>query len=315
MKLTREVKTAILAIVAILLLIFGYNFLKGQNLLDNNRTFYAVYDNVEGLAPASDVTINGLNIGKVVAIEFLDQTGNLLVTFEVDSDFEFSKQSVAKIYGGSLIGGKSLAIEPKYEGPKAVSGDTLNGVIDTGMMELVNELLPPLQSKIEGTIVSADSLLQAVNSVLDPGTRQNLRNTIASLSATATQFQGASKSLNEILVTNRDKLDRTFSNLDEMSSNFAKISDTLSQVEVGRLVANLEKVVNDFQGIANNLKEGKGTAGKLLQDEQVYDNLEGATRQLEQLLQDLKLNPKRYVHFSLFGKNNKEYTPPQDSLR
>ena len=115
MKFTREVKTGILAICAIALLIFGYSFLKGQNLLENDRTFYAVYDNVEGLIPSSPVTINGLVVGQVVAINFADTKGNLIVEFNVDRDFSFSKNSLAKVYGGGLIGGKSLAIIPVYE--------------------------------------------------------------------------------------------------------------------------------------------------------------------------------------------------------
>ena len=106
MKLTNEVKTALLAIVAIVLLVFGYSFLKGNNLLDNNRNFFAVYNDVEGLAVSSPVTINGLQVGTVTDIDFLDGKGRILVTMNVQNDFQFSKKSKARIYGGGLIGGK-----------------------------------------------------------------------------------------------------------------------------------------------------------------------------------------------------------------
>lgn len=134
--------------VAIALLIFGYSFLKGSNLLDNDRTFYAVYDNVQGLDPSSSVTINGLEVGKVMSINFAGPEGNLVVTFNVKNDFNFSRDSEAQIYGGGLIGGKSLAIVPKYDNNKmAKSGDTLSGTIDEGIFELVNDRLTPLQKR------------------------------------------------------------------------------------------------------------------------------------------------------------------------
>lgn len=316
MKISREVKTAILMIVSIALLIFGYQYLKGQNLLDKSRTFYAVYDNVEGLAPASAVTINGLKVGKVLSIGFADQQGKLLVTFTVEKDFEFSKKSVARIYGGGLIGGKSLAILPEYEsGAMAQNGDTLPSESSEGIMELVNERLTPLQEKVESVIVDADSVLTNVNAVLDRNTRANLRAAIADFTSTAQNLKGISKSMNNMLNKNEEKFDRTFTNLDIMSENFVAISDSLSNVDVGQLVANLEKVVGDFEDISNNLNSGQGTMGKLLNDDQVYVNLERTTKQMEQLLQDMKLNPKRYVHFSVFGKRPKEYETPKDSLR
>ncbi|WP_416443979.1 MlaD family protein [Leeuwenhoekiella sp. A16] len=316
MKVSREVKTGLLAVVAIALLIFGYSFLKGQNLLDNDRTFYAVYDNVEGLAPSSNVTINGFEVGKITDIDFLDNTGRLLVTFNVKDDFQFSSSSIAQIYGGGLIGGKSLAILPVYEkGNMAKSGDTLTGQIDEGIFELVNDRLTPLQKKVEAVIRDTDSVLTAVNDVLDKDTRENLRVAIANISATSVAFKNASQSLNGLLSENSNKLNRTFTNLDEITTNFNKISDTLSQVEFKRVVDNLDKVVADFESISSKLDRGEGTAGKLINDDQMYVNLERATKQMEELLQDIKLNPKRYVHFSVFGKNPGGYEEPKDSLK
>lgn len=316
MKFSKEVKTGLLAVVAIILLIFGYSFLKGRNLLDNDRTFYAVYDNVEGLAPSSSVTINGLEVGKVVSIDFLGREGKLLVTFKVNNDFEFSKNSTAQIYGGGLIGGKSLAVLPDYEqGMMAKDGDTLPSNVEEGIMELVNERLTPLQRKVESAITDADSVLTAVTDVLDKDTRRNLRVAVADLSIMASEFKNASQELNGLISNNSSKLDRTFTNLDEMSTNFNKLSDSLAQLELSPLVAKLENAITDFETIADRLENGEGTAGKLLKDEKMYDNLEGATRQLEQLLQDIKLNPKRYIHFSVFGKRPGDYQPPLDSLR
>jgi phospholipid/cholesterol/gamma-HCH transport system substrate-binding protein len=316
LRYSKEVKTGILAVIAIVILIFGYSFLKGKNLLESSRTFYAVYADVEGLSPSSSVTINGLKVGQINKIDFLDKSGLLLVTFTVDSDFQFTKNSLAQIYGGGIIGGKSLAIVPEYDSKVlAKSGDTLPSDIEEGIMELVNERLTPLQIKVERTIVSADSLLTAFNEVLNPKTRNNIAATFDDLAETVRSFKGTAQSLNGMVEGNKPKLDRTFTNLDEMSGNFNKISDTLSQINIQKMTQDLEKVIADFEQISNNLSSGKGTAGKLLTDDQVYNNLDRATKQMEQLLQDIKLNPKRYVHFSVFGKKPGPYQAPKDSLK
>jgi|TARA_R100000789_G_C2999677_1_gene148433 phospholipid/cholesterol/gamma-HCH transport system substrate-binding protein len=316
LKITREVKTAVLVLSAIALLIFGYYFLKGNNLLDGSRTFYAVYDDVEGLARSSKVTINGLQVGKVTDIQITDSRGNLAITFTVENDFEFSKNSIARIYGGGIIGGKSLAIVPTYEqGQMAKDGDTLKSEIEEGLLELVNDRLTPLQKKIENVIVSVDSLVNGFNEILNPNTRQNLRNSFASLDRTMASLENTSGTLNGILTDNKPKLDRTFTNLDEMSYNFNSFSDSLAEVNLAGIVNDFEEIAADLKNVAAKANSTDGTVGKLLNDPKVYDNLDRATKQLEQLLQDVKLNPKRYVHISVFGKRNKDYKPPKDSLK
>jgi len=314
--MSKEIKTAILVIGALLLVIFGYNYLKGNNLLDKSKILYAVYDNVEGLAPSSQVTINGLPVGKVLSINFADASGKLVVKFVIEKDFEFSKNSVARVYGGGIIGGKSLAVVPSYEkGLNVKNGDTLRSETEEGIMELVNERLTPLQNELESTIVSADSLLTNVNAVLDNDTRSNLREAIANFTYASRELKGISNSVNTMLSKNQEKIDHTMSNLDEMSSNFANLSDSLSKIQMGKMVADLEKTIEDFKDISNKLNSPEGTVGKLLNDEQLYLNLDRTANQMGDLLQDMKLNPKRYVHFSLFGKKPGEYTAPKDSLQ
>ncbi|WP_424493652.1 MlaD family protein [Salinimicrobium sp. GXAS 041] len=313
MKFTKEVKTALLAITAVILLIFGYSFLKGQNLLSSSRTFYAVYNDVEGLTPSSAVTINGLRVGSVQEIGFLNTSGQLIVTFSVDNEFPFSENSIAQIYGGGFIGGKSLAILPEYEpGKLAQSGDTLPSQIEEGLLELVNDRLTPLQEKVEDAIVNADSLIMSFNQILNSDTRNNIRKTFEDISVTANSLRGSAQSINGILDENSGKLNRTFTNLDEMSTNLNKFSDTLTQVDIATIVNDLEHAVASFENVANEINNGDGTMAKLINDPSIYDNLEQATRQLDQLIEDVKLNPKRYVHFSVFGKNPGPYSPPEE---
>jgi len=313
LRLSREVKTGILAIGTILLFIFGYNYLKGTNLLEKNRTFYVKYQNVEGLAKAAPVTINGLVVGKVQNIQFANKAGGLVVEFTVEEDFEFSKNSMVRIYSSGLIGGKSLGVFPEYNPNNiAKSGDTLKGEIEDGMLSAVTKALGPLEKKVNNTLATVDTLMLSVTDIVDEQTRRNLKEAIANLNKTLNSFSGVSENLNTILADNNNKLDRTFTNLDVMAANFAKLSDSLAQLETGKLVSDLQNVISRFDAIVTGLDNGEGSVGKLLKDDQLYDNLEGASKQLEQLLQDLKLNPKRYVHISVFGKKQKEYVTPTD---
>jgi phospholipid/cholesterol/gamma-HCH transport system substrate-binding protein len=316
LKITREVKTGILAIGAILLFVFGYSFLKGTNLFQDSRVFYVKYENVEGLAKSAPVTINGFTVGKVNDIGFANTSGGLVVKFTVESNFVFSKSSKVRIYSDGLIGGKSLGIFLEYDPENiAKAGDTLNGSIDGGMLDAVTKALGPLQDRLTTTLTSVDSLLYSVNYILDEDTRVNLKQAIKNLNGTMSSLNGASGKLNTLLANNSGKLDSTFTNLNEMSLNFSKFSDSLAQIETGKLVGDLQNVISRFDAIVTGLDNGEGTVGKLLKDEKLYTNLEGATRQLEILLQDVRLNPKRYVHVSVFGKKQKEYVTPNDSIQ
>ncbi|WP_313113511.1 MlaD family protein [Aequorivita sediminis] len=312
MKLSKEVKTGILAIGAILLLIFGYSFLKGTNLLEKHREFYVKYDNVEGLAQSAPVTINGLTVGKVQNITFANSKGGLVVKFTVEKDFDFSKNSIVRIYSSGLIGGKNLGIFPKYDQYVAKSGDTLKGDVEDGMLTAVTKALGPLEKKVNNTLATVDTLLLNVNAIVDENTRNNLQEAIVNLNTTLNSFAGVSEKLNRILGNNTGKLDNTFTNLDRTANNLSQLTDSLSQLETGRLVRDLQDMVNRMDNIVAGIDNGEGSVGKLLNDDKLYENLEGASRQLEQLLQDVKLNPKRYVHISVFGRKNKEYEQPDN---
>ena len=317
MKITREIKTAILVIASILLFIWGYSYLKGRDLLTNYKTFYVQYDNVEGLINSAPVAINGLVIGKVHKIEFLNNTGKIRVELQIKSNFPFSKSSIASIYEPGLIGGKQIMITPNFDDTTiAESGSTLQGDVKPGLTTLVAQRLTPLQEKVEKMVVSADGLLKNVNSILDAKTKENLKNSIANLDVTLNEFKEASKNVNEMLVENKGKISTTISNFDKASVNFAKISDSLTKVNIGKTVKNLEKTLASVDKIIADVQSGKGTLGKLTKDETLYNNFAKSSKELELLLQDLRLNPTRYVNVSLFGKKNKPYkSPVSDTIK
>lgn len=313
MKLSREVRTGILATCAILLLIFGYSFLSGSSLFHKGRTFYVKYDNVEGLAIAAPVTINGLVVGKVEEITFAEEKGKLLVKFNIRDDIEFSKNSIVRIYSAGLIGGKSLGVFPAYDADAiAESGDELMGEAEDSMLATVTQALGPLEKKVNNTLAIIDTLLYNVNDVVDADTRRNLKQAITNLNHTLNSFSGVSESLNTMLSNNTGKLDNTFTNLDNTAGNLSRLTDSLSQLETGKLVSDIQDVISRMNNVMTDIDNGNGSVGKLLKDDTLYENLEGASRQLEQLLQDVKLNPKRYVHFSVFGKRGKEYVKPDN---
>lgn len=314
MKFTKEIKVGILTVAAVALFIFGYSFLNGRNLLKADRSFFAVYNNVEGLTKSAPVTINGLIVGNIDDISFLDSRGRLLVRFHVEEKFNFSKESTATVYSTGLIGGKALAIIPNFESDSRLAkpGDTLLSNIDDGIEGQIMAEFLPLKDKIENLVVSADSVLTAVNKTLNPQTRKDIAQSIEELNKTLVSVQALSSNANRFLASNDKDLSATIKNLNKTSKNFAAISDTLSKVQIAGVVKELEMTIGKFNGVMNDITDGKGSLGKLMTDDRLYTNLERATRQAEMLMQDLKLNPTRYINISLFGKKNKEYEEPED---
>ncbi|MCB0443011.1 MAG: MCE family protein [Flavobacterium sp.] len=314
MKLSKEIKTAILVISSVLLFIWGYSFLKGTDILSNHKTFYVLYDDVEGLLPSAPVTINGLAIGKVKSISFLNKSGKLKVELQIDTDFEIAKSSEARIYEPGLIGGKQIQIVPNLNDTNfAHDGDYLKGGVKPGLTELVSERLTPLQEKIEKAMVSADGVLLNINTLLDEKAKKDLKNSFAELNETLTALSQASNSANEIVTNNKGKLNNVVDNFEKVSSNFEKLSDSLAQSNLKQTVENLEKTLVNVNKIIANVEAGNGTMGKLLNDDKMYTNFTKASKELELLLQDLRLNPTRYVNVSLFGKKNKPYVAPTET--
>ncbi|HSD15275.1 MAG TPA: MlaD family protein [Flavobacterium sp.] len=313
MKISREVKTAILVIGSILLFFWGYSFLKGKNLFDTSRKFYVLYDNVEGLNPAAAVTINGLTVGKVSAITIQPKTGKLLVEIQMDNDLPISKSSTASIYEPGFIGGKQIAINPNFKDTNyAKSGDYLQPNIVLGLTASLEKNLAPIQEKLDNVLANADKLVININEILDARTKTNLKETIAQLNETMANLTAMSGNMGKIVTDNREKLGTAVANLDKTTSNFAKISEDLEKAKLGETVENLEKTLVNVNKMVADMESGKGTMGKLMKDDAMYNNLTKASKELELLLQDVRLHPTRYVNVSMFGKKEKPYVAPTE---
>jgi len=211
--------------MGIVCVIFGYSFLKSTPLFDDSITLYAVYNHVGGLQPGNAVSINGYNVGKVNDIRFKDAKGNLLVTFSVKKEFAFSRNSTVELYDTGIIGGKALQINPIFDkSPNASKHDTLKTKIRPGLTELAQQKLTPLFEKIESAVSDADSVLLNVNEVLDTKTKKDLRQAITGLSELMTSLKASGEILNKMLKNNEQKLDGSLTNIEVLTSKFAKLS-------------------------------------------------------------------------------------------
>ena len=284
--------------------IIGFSYLKGNHVFISDRTFYAIYDDVEGISKGTPVTISGFNVGSIQNIEFFNDSEKLLVKFRVENKINFSKNSIAQIYETGLIGGKALAVITK-PGIVAKSGDTLSSAIAPGLTELVNDKLSPLQEKIESTFESADSILIAINNILNNQTQSNIKNTFNDLSKTVENVKFSTSKFENLLAENENKISNIINRIDITSSNLSNFSNSFADLE--KTIENFSKTSDNLNIILSEISSGNGTFNKLIFDDSIINSLNAASENINLLLEDLRLNPKRYVHFSLFGKKNKPY--------
>ncbi|MBT4415317.1 MAG: MCE family protein [Flavobacteriaceae bacterium] len=303
MKNKNEIKTGILVVIGIGLFIFGFSYLKSNDIFVGDRTFYAVYDNVEGVVNGTPVTVNGFPVGSIQDISFL-KNNNLLVKFRVENDLTFSINSIAQIYETGLIGGKALAIIPANDNSRiAVSKDTLKSSVAPGLTELVNEKLTPLQENIESMILSANEVLSKVSLIFDDSTRTNLKTIVSDFTETIRDL----KETSAVLKSNKLNIDKIIDNALDISTDLSEISKTINQSELDLIISNFKIFSNDLALILEKINDSNGTISKLIENDTLFQNLNNASKSIDLLLEDIRLNPKRYIHFSIFGKKDKVY--------
>jgi len=312
-KISNEVKVGATAIITLIVFIWLYNFLKGKDFFQNVAYYYTIYEKVGGLSESNPVEINGFKVGVVQSIEFLDETsGRLLVSFSVGRNFKLPKKTIAEISQISPLGG--MKVQFVYgDGPGYYEeGDTLPGRLAPSLFEMIDNEILPLKDKITGLITSLDSVVISLDDLMNEefkadlsGTINNLNNTTGSLEriigSKEADLKNSIENLNRfsrILAENSDELGNTL-------TNFKHISDTLAAADIYGTINNLKSSLEKTSVALENMNNGKGTAGQLMTNDTLYTNLSNSLESLNLLLEDMKTNPKRYVHFSVFGKKQK----------
>ena len=322
MKISNETKVGALTAIAITVLILGFNFLKGKSTGGND--VFAVFPNVEKLTTSNPVFINGLQVGKVTGIKEKDKNmSGIVVTIRLTKDLNIPRNSVATL-NSELLGTTAVNIFLGNGNDLLKEGDTIRTERALGLTDKLQKSIDPAINNINKTLVSLDDVLQKLNTILDPNTRNNLQGIVANLAA-------SSASLQQLLNTESGMLAKTIGNLNTITSNFAhngpKIDSTLSNLQsatdklakarIDEAISTLNRTMTKLEGAIGKLDSKDGTAGALLNDRQLYDEIRRTNRSLTILLDDVRINPKRYINISLFGGKDKKgpLKAPLDSLK
>jgi phospholipid/cholesterol/gamma-HCH transport system substrate-binding protein len=316
MKINNETKVGILAVVAILVLVLGFNFLKGKQIFKKQPTLYAVFKNLGSLEKSNVVKINGLPIGTVYDFAPTNkEVDSIIVEIHLNRDVHIPDNSVALI-DGSVIGAAYITIEKGPSDNFLEPGDTITTRLDAGLIANLKTQITPTITRVNETVDSLKRVLSSVNSLFDPSTNGNIKSMIASLAVSSSYLQ-------RMLNTENGMVAQAVGNLNSVTGNLAKNNDEVSQAirnvelttgnlanaRIQETVAALEGTVNELKGTITrfdkSLNSNSGTLGRLMNDQKLYEQMNRAALSLEILLDDLRVHPKRYVNISLFGGKTK----------
>lgn len=314
MKFTKEIKAGLIAILAIVGFIILFQFMKGKSLFTTDNIFYAKFDNVEGLEASNPVSINGLKVGQVdqiIPITEPDGKIHFVVKVTVDDNFEFSKRSTLEIFEPGLMSGKEMRVNLAYGSPMAKDGDTLKGAFKLSMMNNISSQVGPVKDQLQIVLKRVDSLMMNANAMTDAQNQQAIRALLASLNRTVTSFESTSQQTNALLANNDPRIQKMLdnANLATISAKttidkYGRVADEVDVQKLNNTIDKLSLTADKLNGIIAGIQNGEGSLGKLTKDEQLYNNLNESSANLNNLILDLKANPKRYLNFSVFGKNS-----------
>lgn len=315
MKFSKEIKAGAIAVLSIIGFVILFQFMKGKSLFTTDNIFYAKYDNVEGLEASSPVSINGLKVGQVEEImPITDKSGKIHFVLKVlvDDEFEFSNKSTIEIFEPGLMSGKQARINLAYGGEIAKDGDTLAGGYKESMMNNISSQVGPVKDQVQDVLKKVDSLMINANALTNAQNQAQIKALLASLNRTVTSFETTSQQTNRLLANNDPRVQQVLdnANLATISARTAidKYGRVAEQVDVQKLNNTIDKLSltsDKLNSVISGIQNGEGSLGKLAKDEQLYQNLQETSANLNELVKDIKANPKRYVNISVFGKSSK----------
>ncbi|HSG68710.1 MAG TPA: MlaD family protein [Bacteroidales bacterium] len=315
MKYKKEIIIGLVVIITVAMFVWGFNFLKGFNLFKEQRVVYAVYQEVSGLTRSNPVSINGLKVGQVSDIYFEPGfSGNIIVEITVETQIPIPRNSLALIYSSDLMGSKAIDLQLGDDTAYIQSGDTLRTRVEASLKEAVNQQIQPLKAKAEELIMSIDSVVTVIKLIFNEKARENLSNSLASIQQTFANLENASYNLDTLVASQKTRLAQIMFNLesitntirmnedniDNILTNFSTVSDSLAKARIPETFTHINKVVGEVEGIVEKINNGEGSIGMLVNDDKLYNELQESAKQLNLLMEDIRVNPKRYVRFSLF---------------
>jgi len=300
--MNKELKIGAVTILAIIVLFIGVNYLKGLNILNSGRDFYAKYENIMGLKVGSSVFLNGYQVGMVSDVTLLsNKNKKLLVTVNVDKDFEIPQNTICKIVNQDLMGTKSINLELGFDSVFAKSGDTLISGIEGSLQDEVSAQILPLKIKTEELIGSIDSVMTIITAVLNKDARESLSNSLKSLDQTFALMSETMIKVDEIVDDNDERITSIIKNLEDNNDEITNILNNFSDISDDIAKSNIKKLLTSLGEAAKNINDAEGSLGMLINDKELYLNLDKSSKELEELIRDIKENPKRYVSFSIIG--------------
>jgi phospholipid/cholesterol/gamma-HCH transport system substrate-binding protein len=328
---SKEFKIGILVVASLVFFYWGFNFLKGKNFLSGRRIFYAMYNQVNGLVEANSVEINGVKVGAVNEISFINIKGRVLVKFSVENNIKIPRNSIASIYSSDVLGSKAIEIKLGDSCILAKNGDTLKSSIQPSLTEQVSIEMLPFKRKAESLMASLDSAIDVIQSIFNEKTRDNLKHSFESIKNSIHSIEHIAYNLDTLVSTQRFRLSVIFANIESITNNFknnnakltniinnfSNISDSISKAKIVKTINNANDALKNFSDISEKINKGQGSLGLLINNDSLYNELNNSSKELDLLLEDIRLNPQRYVHISIFGKNPKknQYKAPQDQKK
>ncbi|MEX1131972.1 MAG: MlaD family protein [Flavobacteriales bacterium] len=319
MKLKREYSIALLVLLGTGFLIFGVKYLQGLDIFKKRYVFHAVYSNARGMVEANALLYNGYKVGQVVGVDLMpDGSGRIVLSYQVDERNLLIPKDSKITLGGDLFG-KWADLKMGTSAVNAVAGDTLFGDAELSLTESFSASIDPLKQKAEGMLASVDSVLTSLQLILNDSARRDIDASFASIRGTLETLNMSARRIDGMIADERATINAVLTNIREITGNLVQyngeiasiltnldsVTTTLASGDVKRMLEDLSASSAQLKSLMTKIEAGEGTLGNLVNNDSLYNNLESASRELDLLMEDLRLNPNRYVQLSLFGKKDR----------